>query len=74
MMERGISVQQAEQTLEHGILLDARDETRIWAQGRLRVVVSRGGMVITAWREKRYTPKRSFQKRRSRLRKLFRGR
>ena len=74
MMERGISVQQTEQTLEHGVLVVERKGTGTWARGRLRVVVSRGGMVITAWRKKRYNPKRSLQKRRSKQRKLFRGR
>lgn len=74
MMERGISVQQAEQTLEHGVLVVERKGTGTWARGRLRVVVSRGGMVITAWREKRNNPKRTIQKMKAQRRKLFRGR
>ena len=55
-LERGITALHVEQALEQGVL-------------RLRVVVSRDGMVITAWRTPRRNPKRRIQKSQSRKRR-----
>lgn len=74
MVERGITERQVEETVMRGELLSLQVDKAIWGKGRLRAVVNLTGMFITAWREKRYNPKRSFQKRRSQLRKLFGGR
>lgn len=68
-LERGITALHVEQALEQGVLVAEGEGTGTWARGRLRVVVSRDGMVITAWRTPRRTPKRRIQKLQSRKRR-----
>ena len=68
-LERGITALHVEQTLEQGVLVAEGEGTGTWARGRLRVVVSRDGMVITAWRTPRRNPKRRIQKSQSRKRR-----
>ena len=68
-LERGISALHVEQALEQGVLVAEGEGTGTWARGRLRVVVSRDGMVITAWRTPRRSPKRRIQKSQSRKRR-----
>ena len=67
-LERGITALHVEQTLEQGVLVAEGEGTGTWARGRLRVV-SRDGMVITAWRTPRRNPKRRIQKSQSRKRR-----
>lgn len=64
-LERGITALHVEQ----GVLVAEGEGTGTWARGRLRVVVSRDGMVITAWRTPRRNPKRRIQKSQSRKRR-----
>ena len=64
-LERGILTF----SLEQGVLVAEGEGTGTWARGRLRVVVSRDGMVITAWRTPRRNPKRRIQKSQSRKRR-----
>ncbi len=74
MMERGISERQATETVLHGKPMERGRDTTVWGWGRIRIVLSDGGMVISAWREKKFNPKRTYQKMKSRQGKLFRGR
>ena len=71
-MERGISESSVEQAVLLGELALERGDTQVWARGRLRVVVNTDGMVITAWRVRRWNPKRHIQKRRTQIRRFQR--
>lgn len=72
-MERGITESSIEQAVLLGELTAERGDTQIWARGRLRVVVNTDGLVITAWRVRRWNPKRYIQKYRTRIRRFQRG-
>ena len=72
-LERGITTRNVEDTVLLGDRIEDNGERTVYARGRMRVVLSSGGMVITAYRQKKHNPKRHIQRRRSLLRKFARG-
>ena len=72
-MERGITEKQVADAVRMGN--KTCDGARLtYEYGRVRVVMSLAGLVITAYRRKRWNPKRIMQKRRSLYRQYARRR
>ena len=72
-LERGITERNVEDTVRLGCMVWDSGEKMTYARGRMRVVLSGGGLVITAYRQRKRNPKRHIQKRRRLLRQYARG-
>ena len=73
LMERGISEQHVLDTVRLGNMIADNGEKTLYARGRMRVVLLAGGLVVTAYRQRKHNPKRCIQKRRRLLRQYARG-
>ena len=72
-MERGITERHIEDTVRFGSTVFDDGEKALYARGRMRVVLLSGGLVVTAYRQRKRNPKRCLQKRRRLLRQFARG-
>ena len=72
-LERGITDRNIEDTVCLGDMVADDGERALYARGRMRVVLHKNGMVVTAYRLRRHNPKRHIQKRRTMIRKFARG-
>lgn len=72
-LERGITERHVEDTVRLGEMVWEDGDKAAYARGRMRVIISCGGMVITAFRQKKHNPKRHIQRQRSLVRKYARG-
>lgn len=62
LMERGISRQEIMAAVNFGRIVERSDGKDVYALERLRVVVSDGNVVVTAWRVRKINAKRSVRK------------
>lgn len=72
-LERGITERNILDTIRHGQVVWDNGEKSTYARGRMRVILSGSGLVITAYRQKKRNPKRCIQKRRKLIRQYARG-
>ena len=72
-LERGISEQNVRDTITRGNRIAHDGEKLVFARGRMRVVVTVGATVVTAYRERRNNPKRNIRKARKARRKAVFG-
>ena len=72
-LERGISERHIEDALRLGSRVADDGDKVTYARGRLRVVMSGGGIVVTVYRRRKRNPKRCIQKRRKLHRQHARG-
>ena len=72
-LERGITEQNIMDTIVRGKRVAHDGEKLVFARGRMRVILSGSGLVITAYRQKKRNPKRCIQKRRKLIRQYARG-
>lgn len=72
-MERGITERNVEDTVRLGNRIADDGDKAVYARGRMRVVLLGGGLVITAYRQRKRNPKRCIQKRRKLHRQYARG-
>ena len=61
-LERGISMKSLEDALRNGTIVSSENSNHVIAHGRMRLAVSDTGMLITAWRMRRYNPKTAMRK------------
>ena len=72
-LERGITEQNIMDTIVRGRRVAHDGEKLVFARGRMRVVLGCGGLVVTAFRQRRRNPKRVMRERRKRERRYARG-
>lgn len=72
-IERGISEGQIIEAVTTGVPQKEHDGRKVYAKGRMRVVVVYGSLVITAFRKNRRNPKRNIRKARQEKKKYMRG-
>ena len=72
-LERGITERNVEDTVRLGNRIADDGDKSVFARGRMRVVLLGGGLVITAYRQRKRNPKRCIQKRRKLHRQYARG-
>lgn len=72
-LERGISERNVMDTVTGGIRIAHDGDKLIFARGRMRVVATDFGMVVTAYRVRRNNPKRNIRRARKARRKLIAG-
>ncbi len=72
LMERGISRQEIMAAVNFGRIVERSDGKDVYALERLRVVVSDGNVVVTAWRVRKINAKRIIRKARQEKRKYNR--
>ena len=61
-LERGITERNVTETVRFGVCISDRGDRAVYARGRMRVVLGCGGLVVTAFRQRRRNPKRSIRK------------
>lgn len=62
------------ETVRFGVCISDSGDRAVYARGRMRVVVSCGALVITAFRMRQFNPKRIMRERRRREQRYARGR
>ena len=72
-LERGITERNVTETVRFGVCISDRGDRAVYARGRMRVVLGCGGLVVTAYRERKRNPKRRIQKKRKLQRQFARG-
>lgn len=72
-LERGITERNVTDTVRFGVCISDSGDRTVYARGRMRVVVSYGSLVITAFRMRQFNPKRIMRERRKRERRYARG-
>lgn len=72
-LERGITERNVTETVRLGNRIADDGDKAVYARGRMRVVLLGGGLVITAYRQRKRNPKRCIQKRRKLIRQYARG-
>ncbi len=72
LMERGITREEITAAVNFGRIVEHSDGKAVYALERLRVVVSDGNVVVTAWRVRKVNAKRNIRKARQEKRKYNR--
>ena len=72
-LERGITEHKVVETVRYGVCISNSGDRAVYARGRMRVVVSGGVLIVTAFRQRRKNPKRVMRERRKRERRYVRG-
>lgn len=72
LMERGITREEVVAAVNFGRIVAHSEGKEVYALERLRVVVSDGKVVVTAWRERKLNVKRNIRKARQERRKYNR--
>ena len=73
-LERGITEHKVVETVRYGVCISNSGDRAVYARGRMRVVVSGGVLIVTAFRQRRKNPKRNLRKSRKARRKALMGR
>ncbi|MDR2893018.1 MAG: DUF4258 domain-containing protein [Deltaproteobacteria bacterium] len=70
--QRQITINSVIVAISRGVCIETNERRRVFARGRLRVVLGHDGKIVTAWREDKTYPKRWSRERRKLMKRMKR--